>query len=218
MMAGAVKIDVGDAVLEGDLQFADGGGLVVFVHGSGSSRFSPRNRFVASQLRKGGLSTLLTDLLTPEEEKVDMRTATRRFDISFLAGRVSGMLDWVRSGSRTGSLPVGLFGSSTGAAAAIVAAAERPGDVSALVSRGGRVDLAAGHLPRLKAPTLLIVGENDPAVLGFNLRALERISAVKRLEVIMGASHLFEEPGALEKVATLATRWFSENLRRANGL
>ncbi|OGD54392.1 hydrolase [Candidatus Bathyarchaeota archaeon RBG_13_60_20] len=214
MQAGStVRIDVGDAQLEGELQLVEGGGLVVFVHGSGSSRFSPRNRFVASQLRGSGHGTLLLDLLTPEEERVDQVTAMHRFDIPLLARRVSGVLEWLRSRAETGDVPVGLFGSSTGAAAALIAAAERPLDVAAVVSRGGRVDLAHDHLSRVKAATLLIVGERDTTVLGLNRSALGMIGAVKRLEVVPGATHLFEEPGALDEVARLAANWFTLNLK-----
>jgi pimeloyl-ACP methyl ester carboxylesterase len=214
MQAGStVRIDVGDAQLEGELQLVEGGGLVVFVHGSGSSRFSPRNRFVASQLRGSGHGTLLLDLLTPEEERVDQVTAMHRFDIPLLARRVSGVLEWLRSRAETGDVPVGLFGSSTGAAAALIAAAERPLDVAAVVSRGGRVDLALDHLSRVKAAILLIVGERDTTVLGLNRSALGMIGAVKRLEVVPGATHLFEEPGALDEVARLAANWFTLNLK-----
>ena len=214
MQAGStVRIDVGDAQLEGELQLVEGGGLVVFVHGSGSSRFSPRNRFVASQLRGSGHGTLLLDLLTPEEERVDQVTAMHRFDIPLLARRVSGVLEWLRSRAETGDVPVGLFGSSTGAAAALIAAAERPLDVAAVVSRGGRVDLALDHLSRVKAATLLIVGERDTTVLGLNRSALGMIGAVKRLQVVPGATHLFEEPGALDEVARLAANWFTLNLK-----
>jgi len=214
MQAGStVRIDVGDAQLEGELQLVEGGGLVVFVHGSGSSRFSPRNRFVAAQLRGSGHGTLLLDLLTPEEERVDQVTAMHRFDIPLLARRVSGVLEWLRSRAETGDVLVGLFGSSTGAAAALIAAAERPLDVAAVVSRGGRVDLAHDHLSRVKAATLLIVGERDTTVLGLNRSALGMISAVKRLEVVPGATHLFEEPGALDEVARLAANWFTLNLK-----
>ena len=214
MQAGStVRIDVGDTQLEGELQLVEGGGLVVFVHGSGSSRFSPRNRFVATELRRSGLGTLLLDLLTPEEERVDQVTAMHRFDIPLLARRVLGVLEWLRSRAETGDVPVGLFGSSTGAAAALIAVAERPGDVAAVVSRGGRVDLAHDHLSRVKAATLLIVGERDTTVLSLNRSALGKIGAVKRLEVVPGATHLFEEPGALDEVARLAANWFTLYLK-----
>jgi len=214
MEAGStVRIDVGDAQLEGELQLVRRGGLVVFVHGSGSSRFSPRNRFVASELRSSGHGTLLLDLLTPEEERVDQVTAAHRFDIPLLARRVSGVLEWVRSRAETQDTPIGLFGSSTGAAAALIAAAELPGDVAAVVSRGGRVDLAYDHLSGVRAATLMIVGERDSTVLSLNRRALGMIGAVKRLEVVPGATHLFEEPGALDEVARLAANWFTLYLK-----
>ena len=207
------KIDVDDAVLEGDLQLKKGGGVVVFVHGSGSSRFSPRNRFVASELNNSGQGTLLIDLLTAEEEKVDRYTAEHRFDIPLLARRVTGVLEWLITNAETRTLPIGLFGSSTGAAAALIAAAERPSNVNAVVSRGGRVDLASSRLSMVQSPTLLIVGENDTLVLELNKRAMEKINTVKKLEVVPGATHLFEEPGTLENVSKLAAKWFNAHLK-----
>ena len=181
---------------------ADARGLVLFAHGSGSSRFSPRNRAVADVLHAAGLGTLLLDLL-PEEGVVD-----RRFDIELLGARMTAAVDW----AEPRALPVGLFGASTGAAAALVAAADRPDAVRAVVSRGGRPDLAGEALPRVRAPTLLIVGGNDPVVLGLNREAMERLEAETRLDVVPGASHLFEEPGTLDRVAELARDWFLEHL------
>jgi pimeloyl-ACP methyl ester carboxylesterase len=216
--ASIVRVPVGDAVLEGDLVVPEGApGIVVFVHGSGSSRHSPRNRQVATALNEAGIGTLLVDLLTPAEEQLDLLTREHRFDIELLARRVIGTLDWLRLGP-VASLPIGLFGASTGAAAALVAAAVRPGDVAAVVSRGGRPDLAGGALRRVQAPTLLIVGGADLHVLELNRRALEELGAAeKRLVVVPGASHLFEEPGALERVARLAESWFLRHLGRDDG-
>lgn len=185
--------------------------MVVFAHGSGSSRHSPRNRQVAEAIQPRGLGTLLIDLLTPEEDELDRRTGELRFDIELLSERVGGAVAWVR-----GELPglgVGLFGASTGAAAALVAAAEAPDDVGAVVSRGGRPDLAGEALPRVLAPTLLIVGSLDPEVLGMNRDAMARMErASAELEVVEGASHLFEEPGTLERVSELARDWFARHL------
>ena len=183
-------------------------GLVVFAHGSGSSRFSPRNRQVAEALQAGGLGTLLIDLLTEREEAIDVRTAELRFDIPLLARRVTGAVDWAAARE----LPIGLFGASTGAAAALVAAAERPELVEAVVSRGGRPDLAGPALSRVEAPTLLVVGERDSVVLELNRRAAERMRTETRVAVVPGASHLFEEPGALDEVSRLASDWFAEKL------
>lgn len=184
---------------------------MVFAHGSGSSRHSPRNQQVAEALRERGLGTLLIDLLTPEEDEVDRRTAFLRFDIGLLAERVGGAVDWARR--ELPEHPVGLFGASTGAAAALVAAARAPADVRAVVSRGGRPDLAGDALPRVEAPTLLIVGSLDTQVLEMNRDAMARMSRARvELEVVEGASHLFEEPGTLERVAALARRWFAGHL------
>lgn len=185
------------------------GGIVVFAHGSGSSRHSRRNRHVAGVLHTAGFRTLLLDLLTPEEEEVDMRTAEHRFDIEMLGRRVIGAIDWLR---RTDGSPIGLFGASTGAAAALVAAAERPDEVSAVVSRGGRPDLAGEALPGVRAPTLLIVGGGDTAVADMNIGARSRMRAETSLEIVPGATHLFEEPGALDVVADLAADWFRRHL------
>jgi putative phosphoribosyl transferase len=188
-------------------------GVVVFAHGSGSSRHSPRNRYVAAQLQDAGLATVLADLLTPAEESRDALTAELRFDIGLLAARVVGLIDWVATGERTASLGTGLFGASTGAAAALVAAAQRPGSVQALVSRGGRPDLAGEYLRRARQPALLIVGGADTVVIGLNRQALEQLAGEARLEIVPDASHLFEEPGTLEQVARLARDWFLPRLR-----
>jgi dienelactone hydrolase len=213
-----VAVPAGDAVLEGDLVVPEGAlGIVLFAHGSGSGRHSPRNRQVATTLNEAGIGTLLVDLLTPAEDEVDRLTARHRFDIDLLARRLIAAVDWLRRGPAAG-VGVGLFGASTGAAAALAAAAARPDDVSAVVSRGGRPDLAGPALPRVRAATLLIVGGADDVVLELNRWALERIGAAeKRLVVVPGATHLFEEPGALDQVATLAAEWFSEHLVGSNG-
>jgi putative phosphoribosyl transferase len=204
-----VSIPAAGVVLDGDLALPPGArGVVLFAHGSGSSRFSPRNRAVAAALRSGGLGTLLVDLLTPEEERVDARTGHLRFDIGLLASRLVACVDWLAEGARTAQLRVGLFGASTGAAAALVAAAMRPVDVGAVVSRGGRPDLAGPALPYVRAPTLLIVGGEDKLVIDLNRQAFEQLTCEKRLEIVPGATHLFEEPGALEQVGDLARRWF----------
>ena len=207
-----VGIPIGEAVLDGDLIIPeDATGIVLFAHGSGSSRHSPRNRLVAETLNDAAIGTLLMDLLTPEEEAYDRATGELRFNIGLLAERVIVAVDWLRFGPGEG-LPIGLFGASTGAAAALVAAAERSDHVHAVVSRGGRPDLAGAALTRVRAPTLLIVGGRDRVVLDLNQRALQLIPAEKQLVVVPGATHLFEEPGALEEVARLATEWFSRHL------
>jgi pimeloyl-ACP methyl ester carboxylesterase len=190
-------------------------GLVLFAHGSGSSRHSPRNRFVAGVLNEGGLATLLIDLLSAEEEAVDLQTRALRFDIPLLAGRVVAMVDRLADEEPVCELPVGLFGSSTGAAAALIAAARRPRRVGAVVSRGGRADLAGDALDQVRAPTLLIVGGLDQVVLALNEQALERLPGERRLEIVPGATHLFEEPGALPRVAALARDWFAAHLGAA---
>ena len=201
--------------LEGNLTIPDGAHeIVLFAHGSGSSRHSPRNRFVAAELQRDGLATLLIDLLTPEEEEADLRTRRLRFDIGLLADRLVMTTDWLAQEPDTRSLKVGYFGASTGAAAALVAAAERPAYVGAVVSRGGRPDLAAAALPRVQAPTLLIVGGEDGPVIGMNEEAFRLLRIEKKLVVVPGATHLFEEPGALEKVARLASDWFLKFDRR----
>ncbi len=189
-------------------------GLVVFVHGSGSSRNSPRNQFVAEVLQEARLATLLFDLLTPYEEEIDLRTRHLRFDIDLLARRTAGVLEWLDLQPFAHDLKRGLFGSSTGAAAALIAAAEMPDKVSAMVSRGGRPDLAGPALPKVKAHTLLIVGANDEVVIDLNEQALEQMpeGAEKKLMIVPGASHLFEEPGTLEFAARLARDWFQTHL------
>lgn len=212
-----VRVAIGDAVLAGDLVLPEHPtGIVLFAHGSGSSRHSPRNRLVAGTLNAAGFGTLLLDLLTPAEERADQLTGELRFDIDLLARRLLGAIDWLRAGPAR-SLRLGLFGASTGAAAALVAVAERPEEVAAVVSRGGRPDLAGPALARVRAPTLLIVGGADQAVLELNRRALELLPAESRLAVVPGATHLFEEPGALEQVAQLATDWFSHYLAGDDG-
>lgn len=199
--------------LAGDLALPEGAtGVVLFAHGSGSSRHSPRNRFVARVLNEGRLATLLIDLLTPEEEAVDMRTAQLRFDIGLLADRLVATTDWLLANPHTRHLRIGYFGASTGAAAALTAAARRPQATSAVVSRGGRPDLAAHALSQVTAPTLLIVGGNDGVVVDLNRKAMRQLRAEHKLETIPGATHLFEEPGALEKVAHLAREWFERHL------
>jgi dienelactone hydrolase len=209
-----VTVRAGDAALEGTLALPqNAAGIVIFAHGSGSGRHSPRNRFVAQVLREAGLGTLLLDLLTAREESVDVHTAEYRFDIGLLAGRVVGGTDWLGGQETTSALPIGYFGASTGAGAALVAAARRPERVRAVVSRGGRPDLAADDLPRVQAPTLLIVGGDDEPVIGLNRQALDRLgSKEKGLHIVSGATHLFEEPGALEEVARLAADWFARHL------
>jgi dienelactone hydrolase len=212
-----VSVPVAGATLQGDLVLPEGApGIVVFAHGSGSSRHSPRNRQVAAKLNQVGLGTLLADLLTPAEERLDVVTAEHRFDIELLARRLVGVVDWFDR-ARDHSVPIGLFGASTGAAAALVAAAERPEAVAAIVSRGGRPDLAGPALPRVQAPTLLIVGGADPVVLDLNKQAFELLQVDKHLVVIPGATHLFEEPGALEEVARLAADWFTRHLGGGHG-
>jgi dienelactone hydrolase len=185
---------------------------VVFAHGSGSSRLSPRNRFVAAQLRSAGLATLLFDLLTPAEEAIDVQTRQLRFDIGLLAERLIDATDWLTQQPAVNQLPIGYFGSSTGAAAALIAAAERPHVVGAVVSRGGRPDLAGHMLERVRAPTLLIVGGDDEPVIELNRAALAHLLVEKELTIVLGATHLFAEPGALEQVATLASDWFVHHL------
>jgi dienelactone hydrolase len=190
----------------------EAGGIVLFAHGSGSSRHSPRNRYVAQVLRQAKLATLLIDLLTQPEEAVDQQTRHLRFDIDLLAQRLLGASEWLRQNRLTQHLRIGYFGASTGAAAALVAAAESPEGVSAIVSRGGRPDLAGSALSRVKVPTLLIVGSNDLPVLALNREAFAQLQSKKKLEIIPGATHLFEEPGTLEKVAQLASQWFAHYL------
>jgi dienelactone hydrolase len=211
----SVRIEGEGVRLDGDLTLVERmRGVVLFAHGSGSSRHSPRNRYVAEVLRGAGLGTLLMDLLTREEEQADALTGHLRFDIPLLAARLGVAVDWLTHDEETGGLAVGLFGASTGGGAALVAAAERPQAVRAVVSRGGRPDLAGPALGRVRAPTLLIVGAYDHQVIALNRDALARLECEKRLEIVSGASHLFEERGTLEQVARLAAAWFERYLRR----
>src|SRR6478736_6913813 len=208
-----VQIPAGRAVLSGNLTIPENAiGLVLFAHGSGSSRHSPRNQFVARTLNRAGLGTLLFDLLTPEEEALDIHTREHRFNISLLAERLVHATKWTRQQEETRDLHIGYFGSSTGGAAALVAAAELPQNVGAVVSRGGRPDLAGNALPKVQAPTLLIVGGNDDGVIELNEMARDQMRCEITLEIVLGATHLFEEPGALEQVAKLASDWFSLHL------
>jgi dienelactone hydrolase len=210
----SLHIPVEDVVLEADVVIPDRPrGVVLFAHGSGSSRHSPRNRRVAAGLSDAGLATVLADLLTPVEEQRDAWTGELRFAIGLLATRVAALTDWLTMYSRTEDLGIGCFGASTGAAAALVAAAERPGTVQAVVSRGGRPDLAGEYLHRVYQPTLLIVGGNDVGVIELNREALRQLPGEARLEIVPGATHLFEEPGALEQVTELARDWFLLHLR-----
>ena len=196
-------------MLNGDLSLpANAAGLIVFAHGSGSSRHSSRNRMVADALQRARLATLILDLLTENEERVDMITAEFRFDIPLLARRVVSAVDWARAAQPTSALPIGLFGASTGAAAALIAAAERPEDVRAVVSRGGRPDLAEAALDRVLAPTLFIVGGRDEVVVQLNREAYARLRSEKHLDLVPGATHLFDEPGALDEVSRVAREWF----------
>lgn len=210
---GYVQVTAGGVILHGNLLIPERArGLVAFAHGSGSSRYSPRNQYVAKALRDSGLATLLFDLLTLDEEAEDLITGRQRFDIDLLSRRLTGATDWLQSDKKTSHLRLGYFGASTGAGAALVAAAERPDIVGAVVSRGGRPDLAAPVLGRVKAPTLLIVGGNDFPVIDMNREALAKLKVDKELVIIPGATHLFEEPGTLEKVAEYASKWFIKYL------
>jgi dienelactone hydrolase len=211
-----VHITAGPVTLEGNLSLPRGArGIVMFAHGSGSSRLSPRNRYVAQLLNQARLATLLVDLLTAQEEAIDLRTARLRFDIGLLAERLVGATDWLLEHPQTRELQIGYFGASTGAAAALVAAAERLDEVAAIVSRGGRPDLAGPRLPQVRAPTLLIVGGNDVQVIELNRAAFAQLRCEKQLVIVPGATHLFEEPGALDEVARLAREWFQRYLARA---
>jgi dienelactone hydrolase len=210
-----IAIPIGGAVLGGSLAGREpAAGVVLFAHGSGSSRYSPRNRFVAQALQEAGLATLLFDLLTRSEEELDAASGHLRFDIRLLADRLVAATDWLVGQRRYRDLPIGYFGASTGAAAALVAAAERPGLVHAVVSRGGRPDLAGDSLRNVLSPTLLLVGGRDQLVIDLNREALLQLSrcADRRLVIVPGAGHLFEEPGALEEVARLAADWFHRHL------
>ena len=208
-MMNKVRIPAGRATLDGNLSIPENASaLVLFVHGSGSSRHSPRNQFVARTLNNAGLATVLFDLLTPEEEAIDARTAELRFNIKLLAERLVHATNWAKQQQQTRDQRVGYFGSSTGGGAALVAAAERPQDVGAVVSRGGRPDLAGEALPKVQVPTLLIVGGDDDIVIELNEQARDRMRCEVKLEIVPGATHLFEEPGALERVAQLASDWF----------
>ena len=210
MTALSISIPAGGVTLQGDLVLPEAAScVVIFAHGSGSGRLSPRNRWVANVLNGAGLGTLLFDLLSEREEIADRATAHLRFDIPLLADRLAAATDWLRRSEHVADgAPLGYFGASTGAAAALVAAAARPRDIAAVVSRGGRPDLAAAALPAVKVPTLFIVGGQDPDVLLLNQSALARMTAPAELEVVPGATHLFEERGALEHVARLAVDWF----------
>lgn len=204
-----VQVKAGNVTLEGYLSLAkQAPGIVLFAHGSGSSRHSPRNQFVARFLQEGGLGTLLIDLLTAEEEEIDLQTRELRFNISFLAERLMAVTEWLREEPETRSLPIGYFGSSTGAAAALIAAAKVGSPIGGVVSRGGRPDLAAEALTQVRSPTLLIVGGADSVVLELNREALAVLPCEKNIEIVPHATHLFEEPGALEEVARLAREWF----------
>jgi len=208
-----VQIPAGSATLDGNLTTVDQTeAFVLFAHGSGSSRHSPRNQFVARTLNEAGLATLLFDLLTPKEESVDLYTREHRFDISLLAERLVYATRWAKQQKQTQDLRVGYFGSSTGGGAALVAAAELPEEVGAVVSRGGRPDLAGQALPKVKAPTLLIVGGEDHVVIDLNEQARAQMKCECKIEIVPGATHLFEEPGALEEVAKLASDWFVKHI------
>ncbi len=209
-----VRIQAGRAVLAGNLDIPEGAtALVLFAHGSGSSRHSPRNQFVARTLNETGLATLLFDLLTHEEEAIDMQTGELRFNIHLLGERLIHATKWAKQQPQMRNLRIGYFGSSTGGAAALVAAVDVPQDAGAVVSRGGRPDLAGEALPKVQAPTLLIVGGDDDIVIELNEQARDRMRCEVKLEIVLGATHLFEEPGALEKVAKLASDWFLTHLR-----
>jgi pimeloyl-ACP methyl ester carboxylesterase len=209
----SVRIPADGVLLDADVTMPEpAAGLVLFAHGSGSSRHSPRNRYVAGELESARLATVLADLLTPAEEQIDARTRQFRFDIAMLADRVIAATDWLADHRPAAGLRVGLFGASTGAAAALAAAAARPGEVSAVVSRGGRPDLAGPYLRSVRQPTLLIAGALDTQVIELNRAAVRKLGGVTRLEVVPGASHLFAEPGAMEQVAGLAREWFVQHL------
>lgn len=213
----AVHIPVGRLKLEGELIIPPNSkSIVIFAHGSGSSRLSPRNRHVAKILQEHGIATLLMDLLTTKEEKIDIPTGHLRFDIIFLAERVIAATRWLKKYALTKDLAIGYFGASTGAAAALVAASKIPEYISAIVSRGGRPDLAMGYLRNVRAPTLLIVGGKDLGVIDLNKEAYECLYCEKKMRIVRGASHLFEEPGKLEEAAKIAADWFIEHLDKRN--
>ena len=208
-----IEITADKVVLKGNLSIPKNAkAIILFAHGSGSSRFSPRNQYVAQVLHKAGLATLLMDLLTKEEELIDEQTGELRFNIEFLADRLIGATKWLKKNSKTKNLAVGYFGSSTGAGAALIAAAKYPTDIKTIVSRGGRPDLAMPYLKKVKASVLLIVGGNDTPVIGMNEEAMKQLSVEKKLEIVPGATHLFEEPGKLEEVAQLAADWFTKHM------
>ena len=210
-----MKIPISSVIVEGTLTLPPGAkGVVLFAHGSGSGRFSPRNKYVAKEFNKAKIGTLLFDLLTQEEEETDMVTAEYRFNISLLAKRLIGATEWLRNDPPTKKLAFGYFGASTGAAAALIAAAKLPSDIAAVVSRGGRPDLAGEYLPKVSASTLLLVGGLDTEVIELNREAMAQMTAEKKeLVIVPGATHLFEEPGTLEEVAKLSTDWFLRFLR-----
>ena len=214
-MEQAIKIPVGSVEVEGNMFLpTDTGCLIIFVHGSGSSRFSPRNQYVAKEFNKANMGTLLFDLLTPGEEEEDELTAEYRFDIALLSQRLIGVTEWLRVDPQTSKLKLGYFGASTGAAAALIAAAKMPDDVAAVVSRGGRPDLAGQqYLPQVRAPTLLLVGGDDEEVIELNKQAQNQMTNENKLVIVPGATHLFEEPGKLEEVSRFATDWFSRYLK-----
>ena len=209
-----IQIPAGRAMLDGNLTIVDQAkGLILFAHGSGSSRHSSRNQFVARTLNKAGLATLLFDLLTPEEESVDLYTREHRFDIGLLAERLVYATKWATQQKEIAYLSIGYFGSSTGGGATLVAAAELPNEVGAVVSRGGRPDLAGKALPKVKAPTLLIVGGEDHVVIDLNEQARAQMKCECKIDIVPGATHLFEEPGTLEQVSKLASDWFVKYLK-----
>ena len=208
-MKKTIQIPINSIQLEGMLAIPDGAkGLVIFVHGAGSSRLSPRNNFVAEELQKVGLGTLLFDLLTEEEDEI----YENRFDIPLLADRLNAVTEWIKKQKEVKNLNIGYFGASTGAAAAIIGAADIGPDIKAVVSRGGRPDLAGDSLPKIQSPTLLIVGGDDDAVIGLNQEAYDMMNCKKELKIVPGATHLFEEPGTLEEAAGLAAEWFKKYL------
>jgi putative phosphoribosyl transferase len=208
-----VSVTADSVQLQGNLTLpVNAQAVVLFAHGSGSSRLSPRNRYVAGVLQQAGLATLLIDLLTPKEEAIDIRTRHLRFDIGLLAARLVGATDWLMQNPATGHMKIGYFGASTGSAAALLAATERPNAVGAIVSRGGRPDLAGSALSRVQAPTLFIVGGHDFPVIQMNRKALAQLRTEKQLQIVPRATHLFEEPGALEAVAHMASQWFGRYL------